>query len=83
MREEANSGAKGVVGRAGETDDRRKIVANDGEVKAASFFLFASCLRATGCPDDGTREILVSRRDAARKNVDAKNVSFCWELRKN
>lgn len=42
-------------------DDRRKIVANDGEVKAASFFLFASCLRATGCPDDdGTGEILVS-----------------------
>lgn len=36
LREEANSGAKGVAGRAGETDDRRKIVANDGEVKAAS-----------------------------------------------
>lgn len=45
--------------------------------KSGEFFLFASCLRATGCPDDGTRI-----DGAVKKNDDAQNVSLCRGLRK-
>lgn len=65
-----------LEGRGG-ADDRRKIVANDGEVKAASSSFSLPAFVLLGVPTTAQGRYSYRADGAAKKKVDAKNVSFC------